>query len=87
MIAIELGARHPSIRRALVADDPGPVHTTDLANRLYPGFAEELAGPTGEVRRAWVVEAVGLTADEATRRCSSCGRGLAAATTRRVCGC
>jgi pimeloyl-ACP methyl ester carboxylesterase len=41
--------------RALVADDPGPVQPTDVATALYAGFAEELAGPTGEdVRRAWV---------------------------------
>jgi pimeloyl-ACP methyl ester carboxylesterase len=69
MICIELGARHPSLPCALVADDPGPVHPTDLASRLYPGFAEQLAGPTGEdVRRAWVAEAVGPTADDELRK-------------------
>ena len=68
MIVIELGARHPFLPRALVADDPGPIHATDLASRLYPGFAEQLAGPAGEdVRRAWVVEGVGSTADDALR--------------------
>jgi pimeloyl-ACP methyl ester carboxylesterase len=65
MIAIEFGARHPSLPRALVADDPGPVHPTELASRLYLGFAEQLAGPTGEdVRRGWVVAGVGATADD-----------------------
>src|SRR5438552_1338801 len=34
MIAIEVGMRHPSLPRAHVADDPGPVHPTDLASRL-----------------------------------------------------
>jgi pimeloyl-ACP methyl ester carboxylesterase len=68
MIVIELGARHPFLPRALVADDPGPVHPTDLASRLYPGFAEQLAGPTGEdVRRAWVVDGVGSSADDELR--------------------
>jgi len=69
MIAIELGARHPSLPCALVADDPGPVHPTDLASSLYAGFADQLAGPTGEdVRRAWVVEGVGPTADDELRK-------------------
>ena len=68
MIAIELGARHPSVPRALVADDPGPVYPTDLADRLFRGFAEQLAGPTGEdVRRAWVVDAAGPSADDDLR--------------------
>jgi pimeloyl-ACP methyl ester carboxylesterase len=68
MIAIELGARHPSLPRALVADDPGPVYPTDVASSLYVGFAEELAGPSGEdVRRAWVVDGVGPTADDELR--------------------
>jgi pimeloyl-ACP methyl ester carboxylesterase len=69
MIAIELGARHPSLARALVADDPGPVHPTDLARHLYAAFAEQLAGPNGEdVRRAWVVDGVGPTAGPELRR-------------------
>lgn len=69
MIAIELGARHPSLARALVADDPGPVHPTELANRVYTGFAEQLAGPNGEdVRRAWVVDGVGPTASDEVRQ-------------------
>ena len=69
MIAIELGARHPLLPRALVADDPGPIHPTVEAARVYAGFAEQLAGPTGEdVRRAWVVEGVGPTADGELRR-------------------
>jgi pimeloyl-ACP methyl ester carboxylesterase len=68
MIAIELGARWPSLPRALVADDPGPVHPTDVASRVYAGFAELLSGPTGEqVRRAWVVDGVGPTADDQLR--------------------
>src|SRR2546423_986627 len=69
MIAIELGARHPSLPRALVADDPGPVHPTDIASRVYPRFAEQLAGPAGEdVRRAWVVDGVGPTANDELRK-------------------
>ena len=69
MIAIELAARHPSIPRALVAVDPGPIHPTDAAARLFEGFAQQLAGPAAEeVRRAWVVETVGPTADDELRQ-------------------
>jgi len=69
MIAIELGARHPSLARAFVADDPGPIYPTDLANYIYPRFAEQMAGPRGEdVRREWVVDGVGPTADDELRQ-------------------
>jgi hypothetical protein len=58
-----------SLPHALVAIDPGPVHSTDVANRLYLGFAEQLAGPAGEdVRRAWVVDGVGPTVDDELRK-------------------
>ena len=68
MIAVELGARHPRLPRALVADDPGPIHPTEFAESVYPGFAEEMAGPAGEdVRRAWVADGVGPTASEELR--------------------
>jgi pimeloyl-ACP methyl ester carboxylesterase len=67
MVAIELGARHPFLPRALVADDPGPVYPTDVAGWLYSGFAAQLAGPSGEdVRRAWVMD-VGPTVDDDLR--------------------
>ena len=83
MIAIELGARHPLLARALVADDPGPIHPTAEAARVYAGFADQLAGPTGEdVRRAWVVEGVGPTADgeaQAKNRRRRCARFLVTA--------
>lgn len=69
MIAIELGARHPSVPRALVADDPGPVHPTDAAISVFAGFAKQLAGPAGEdVRRAWVEDGVGPTAGDELRK-------------------
>jgi pimeloyl-ACP methyl ester carboxylesterase len=69
IIAIELGARHPSLARALVADDPAPIHPTGVDTPLYTGFAEQLAGPTGEdVRRAWVEDCIGATADDELRK-------------------
>jgi pimeloyl-ACP methyl ester carboxylesterase len=69
MIAVELGARHPSLPRAVVADDPGPIHPTEAAVRVYSGFAQQLAGPTGEeVRRVWVEDTVGPTVDGELRK-------------------
>jgi pimeloyl-ACP methyl ester carboxylesterase len=69
MIAIELGARYPSLASALVADDPGPVYPTDLARHVFLGFAEQLEGPTAEdVRREWVEDGVGTTADDDLRK-------------------
>jgi pimeloyl-ACP methyl ester carboxylesterase len=68
MIAIELGARYPLFARGLVADDPGPVHLSELATYIFPGFAAQMAGPAGEdVRRAWVSD-VGPTASDDVRR-------------------
>ena len=69
MIAIELGARHPSIPSALVAVDPGPVHPTDETALLYADLAKQLKGPAGEdVRRAAVLQRVGPTADDELRK-------------------
>jgi pimeloyl-ACP methyl ester carboxylesterase len=69
MIAIELAARHPSLPSAIVADDPGPINPPPEIRRIYEGFAMELEGPDGEaVRRAWVEDGVGTTADAEQRR-------------------
>ena len=69
MIAIELAARHPSLPSAVVADDPGPINPSPEIRSIYEGFAMELAGPDGKaVRRAWVEDGVGTTADAEQRR-------------------
>ncbi|HVM56026.1 MAG TPA: alpha/beta hydrolase [Gaiellaceae bacterium] len=69
MVAIELAARHPQLPLAVVADDPGPIDPLPQTARIYDGFAEEMAGPSGEaVRRAWVEAGAGPTADDELRR-------------------
>ena len=69
MIVIELAARHPRLPRAIVADDPGPIYPTALTLRIFEAFADEMAGPRGEdVRRAWVEDGVGPTANDDLRR-------------------
>jgi pimeloyl-ACP methyl ester carboxylesterase len=68
MIAIELAARHPSLPSAVIADDPGPINPPPEVRNIYEGFAMELGGPDGEaVRRAWVEDGVGPTADSEQR--------------------
>jgi pimeloyl-ACP methyl ester carboxylesterase len=68
MIAIELAARHPSLPSAVIADDPGPINPPPGIRSIYEGFAMELDGPDGEaVRRAWVEDGVGSTADAEQR--------------------
>jgi pimeloyl-ACP methyl ester carboxylesterase len=68
MVAIELAARHPSVPLAVVADDPGPINPLPETARIYEGFADEMAGPSGEaVRRAWVEGIPGATADDELR--------------------
>jgi pimeloyl-ACP methyl ester carboxylesterase len=68
MVAIELAARHPSVPSAVVAADPGPINALPETRRIYEGFAIELEGPDAEaVRRAWVEDGVGTTANAALR--------------------
>ena len=55
MIAVELAARHPSVPRALVLVDPGPIDPLPETVKLFSSFAEQLEGPSGEdVRRLYV---------------------------------
>jgi len=69
MVVVELAARHPQLPSALVAFDPGPIHATADAVRIYSGLAEELAGPSGEaVRRAFVESAVSGNLDAELRQ-------------------
>jgi pimeloyl-ACP methyl ester carboxylesterase len=69
MIAIELAASHPSLPSAVVADDPGPINWLPESRRIYEQFALGLEGPDGEaVRRAWVEDGVGTTANAEQRK-------------------
>jgi pimeloyl-ACP methyl ester carboxylesterase len=57
MIGIELAARHPSVPRALVLVDPGPIDPLPETTKRFQAFAEALAGPGGEdVRRMYVAD-------------------------------
>jgi pimeloyl-ACP methyl ester carboxylesterase len=48
MIAVELAGRRPSLPRALVLVDPGPIDWDPELCRRFDTFAQQLAGPDGE---------------------------------------
>jgi pimeloyl-ACP methyl ester carboxylesterase len=55
MIAVDLGARYPSLPAALVLVDPGPIDPLPETTDFFRGFADQLDGPGGEeARRAYV---------------------------------
>jgi pimeloyl-ACP methyl ester carboxylesterase len=54
MIAVELAARYPSLPRALVLVDPGPIAPLPATLAFFDAAADQLEGPGGEdVRRLW----------------------------------
>jgi pimeloyl-ACP methyl ester carboxylesterase len=55
MIAVELGGKRPSLPRALVLVDPGPIDPLPATTEFFRAFAGQLAGSSGEeVRREYV---------------------------------
>jgi pimeloyl-ACP methyl ester carboxylesterase len=67
MIGVELAARYPSVPRALVLVDAGPIDPLPTTAKIFDAFAEQLAGPSGEdVRRVWV-EDMGAHDEELAR--------------------
>ena len=82
MVAVELAARYPSVPRALVLVDPGPIDPLPNTVKIFSAFAEQLAGPSGEdVRREWVQD-MGARDEELARRIVElmCAAPLAIAT-------
>ena len=64
MIAVEFAARYPSVPRALVLVDPGPIDPLPESVRFFEAAAEQLEGPSGEeVRRLWA-EGMGARDEE-----------------------
>jgi len=64
MIAVELGARRPSLASALVLVDPGPIDPLPTTVEFFRGFAAELEGPNGEEARRAYVHDMGARDDE-----------------------
>src|SRR6478672_6802973 len=67
MIAVELGARYPSLVRGLVLVDPGPISPLPGRLEFFGTFAEQLAGPDGEETRREYVHDMGARDEELAR--------------------
>ena len=67
MIAVELAARHPSVPRALVLVDPGPIDPLPATVQFFREFAGQLEGPNGEEVRRLYVQDMGARDEELAR--------------------
>jgi pimeloyl-ACP methyl ester carboxylesterase len=67
MIGVELAARHPSVPRALVLVDPGPIDPLPETTEFFRGFVDELEGPNGEEVRRLYVQDMGARDEELAR--------------------
>jgi len=52
MMAVDLAARHPSIPRAVVADDPGPLAISPESRATFEAFIAALEGPDSACARS-----------------------------------
>lgn len=68
MIGIELAARHPSLPKAVVAVDPGPIAILPEDRALFEGFVAALEGPDARAVREAYIDGLFVTSDDAERR-------------------
>lgn len=68
MIGIELAARHPSLARAVVAVDPGPIDPLPQTRQLFEALIAQLEGPDSDAARRAYVESMFMTTDDIERR-------------------
>lgn len=67
MIAVELGARYPSLPGSLVLADPGPIAPLPTTSEFFRTFADRLEGPDGEELRREYVQDMGARDEETAR--------------------
>jgi len=67
MIAVDLGARYPSLASTLVLVDPGPIDPLPATVEFFRGFAEELESTNGEEARRAYVHDMGARDDKLAR--------------------
>lgn len=67
MIGVELAARYPSVPRALILVDPGPIDPLPATVKAFSALAEQLEGPSGEDVRRNYVEDMGARDDRLAR--------------------
>ena len=68
MVAVEIAARHPSLPRAVVAVDPGPLAIRAESKTRFEAFIAALEGPDSAVAREEYIEGMFLPADDAGRK-------------------
>jgi len=69
MIGVELAARHPSLARAIVADDPGPIAMLPESRAVFEAFIAALEGPDSSAARKGYIDGMFLPAgDQVLRR-------------------
>jgi pimeloyl-ACP methyl ester carboxylesterase len=68
MIGVELAARHPSIPRAIVAVDPGPLAITPESRAVFEAFIAALEGPVSATARRGYIDGMFMPHDNAERR-------------------
>ena len=68
MIGIELAARHPSLPRAIVAVDPGPIAILPESRAVFEEFIAALEGPDATAVREAFVDDMFVAGDDAERR-------------------
>ncbi len=68
MIGIELAARHPSIAKAIVAVDPGPMDMLPASRAVFEALIAGLEGPDSDAVRATYVADMFLATDDAERK-------------------
>jgi pimeloyl-ACP methyl ester carboxylesterase len=84
MISVELAARWPSLTRAVIGVDPGPIDYTPVSRQAFTALAAALAGPDGAAaHRAYIEEIPGPFASDELRSHiveTMCGAPLEVAT-------
>jgi pimeloyl-ACP methyl ester carboxylesterase len=68
MIGVELAARHPSLPRAIVAVDPGPLAMLPESRAVFEAFIAALEGPDSAAARRAYIDGMFLPSDDIERR-------------------
>ena len=68
MIAVDLAARYPTLVRAVVAVDPGPLHMLPETRAMFEAFIAALEGPDSKTVREQYIEDM-FAAQDDPKRC------------------
>jgi pimeloyl-ACP methyl ester carboxylesterase len=68
MIGVELAVRHPTLPRAIVAVDPGPLAMRPESRAVFEELINALEGPDSDIVRESYIDGMFLTGDDSERR-------------------